>query len=121
MAHRDDDVYLLHIRDAAAKIEEYLQGVGHDEFCKNSLMQDGVVRQIAIIGEAAKRLSKEMREKHADVPWGSMVGMRNKLIHDYMGVDCESVWKTAKQDVPLLKEKVVAILDSLEREMKEKH
>jgi len=90
--------------------------VERDEFCRNSLMQDGVVRQVAIIGEAARQLSSAFRAKHKDVPWGSMVGMRNKLIHDYLGVDCESVWKTAKEDIPALKAKVAAILELLGQE-----
>jgi len=109
MEHKDDEVYLLHIRDAIAKIEKYLKGVKQEEFYKNSLLQDGVVRQISIIGEAAKRLSEGFREAHADIPWSRMVGMRNKLIHDYLGVDYESVWKTAEEDIPLLKAKINAL------------
>jgi uncharacterized protein with HEPN domain len=115
MVHKDDDVYLLHIRDAIAKVEDYLRNVGEGEFRKNSMMQDGVVRQIAIIGEAASHLSLQIREAHKEVPWANMVGMRNKLVHDYMGVDCDSVWKTAKQDVPALKEKINGILEALEQ------
>ena len=109
MEHKDDEVYLLHIRDAIAKIEEYLKGVRQEEFYKNSLLQDGVVRQVAVIGEAAKRLSESFRKAHADIPWSGIIGMRNKLIHDYLGVDYESVWKTAKEDIPLLKSKVNAL------------
>ena len=113
MAHKDDDFYLLHIRDAIGKVDEYLKDVKHSEFVENSMMQDGVIRQIGIIGEATRRLSDEFRKKHGDVPWNSMIGMRNKLIHDYLGVDYDSVWKTAKEDLPQLKEKVDSILESL--------
>lgn len=75
----------------------------YDEFEDNHLVQDGVIRQIQIIGEAAKRVSAETAEKYTDVPWKDVKGMRDKLIHHYFGVDLEVVWDTVEKDIPNLK------------------
>ena len=101
-APRDDTVYVRHIRDAGQRIESYLDGVSEDEFLEAPLIQDAVIRQIQVIGEAAKRLSTEFRSGTAEIPWSDIAGMRDKLVHDYMGVDLEAVWDTAIRDVPAL-------------------
>jgi len=93
-APRDDGVYLAHIRDAADRIASYIVGVSAERFQDTPLIQDGVVRQIQIIGEAARRLSPGFRSQTAGIPWSDIAGMRNKLVHDYMGVDLEAVWDT---------------------------
>jgi len=74
------------------------------------LLQDGVIRQLEIIGEATKRLSKSLRQQYAEVPWQDIAGMRDKLIHDYFGVDVDTVWLTATEDVLGLREKIKEIL-----------
>lgn len=111
---RDDSVYLRHILDAVAKVEVYLRGRDEMAFSQNTLLQDGVIRQIEIIGEATKRLSRELRAKYGQLPWKDIAGMRDKLSHDYFGVDIGQVWLTATEDLPLLKVEVERILAELE-------
>jgi len=110
---RDDAVYLRHILDAIAKIEEYLGGMDRAAFQTTTMAQDAVIRQLEIIGEATKRLSEGLRTANPGVPWQDISGMRDKLIHDYMGVDVETVWLTVRENLPSFKTQVQAILGSL--------
>jgi uncharacterized protein with HEPN domain len=107
---KDDTIYLRHILDATNIVEEYLQGVNEAKFKVTRLLQDGVIRQIEVIGEAVRHISKDVRLTYPEIPWQDVAGMRDKLIHDYFGVDIEKVWLTAREDLPVLKEQVVGIL-----------
>lgn len=109
---RDDRVYLEHILEAAGKAERYLHGFDPEGFRNDTLVQDGVIRQIEIIGEAAKRVSPAHRTAHPEIPWQDMAGMRDKLIHDYFGVDIMQVWLTATEDLPPLVRRIEAMLDA---------
>lgn len=83
---KNDLVYLDHILDSIGWIEEYTEGMEGPDFLSNKLVQDGTIRQIEIIGEATKNLSKDFREKYPQVPWKDIAGMRDRLIHHYFGV-----------------------------------
>jgi uncharacterized protein with HEPN domain len=111
---RDDTVYLRHVVDAITKIETYLTGIDETTFHTQSLVQDGVIRQLEIIGEAVKRLSPAARNLAAQIPWSAIAGMRDKLIHDYFGVNLDQVWLTATTDIPELKSAVLIILATLQ-------
>ncbi len=113
---RDDGVYLKHILDAIAKIESYI-AVGREEFAAKSHWQDAVIRQLEIIGEATKRLSLDLRVQYPEVPWRRIAGLRDVLIHDYMGVDIAAVWQITQKDLPPFKAQVQVIL----RDMGETH
>lgn len=106
---KNDQVYLKHIMDAIEKVETYVS-VGRDEFMSTSHWQDAVIRQLEIIGEATKNLTRQLRDKYGDVPWRRIAGLRDVLIHNYMGVDLVAVWGITQRDLPVLKEHIRAIL-----------
>jgi len=110
----DQSAFLNHILDAIKKIEKYIQGIDEEAFKKNDLVQDGVIRQIEIIGEAVKRLSDDITSQSPQVPWQDIAGMRDKLIHDYFGVDIDTVWLTVQKDISEFKEEVKRIIERLE-------
>jgi uncharacterized protein with HEPN domain len=98
-----DALYLGHILEAIGRIEAYIVDVNEAEFRNSTLIQDAVIRQLEIIGEAVKRLSPALRDGQPSIPWPQIAKMRDKLIHDYFGVDLQLVWNTAQVDVPRLK------------------
>jgi uncharacterized protein with HEPN domain len=113
---RDETLYLRHVLDAIDTVNEYLQGVNEEKFKNTRLIQDGVIRQIEIVGEAVRHISKDLRKTYPEIPWRDVAGMRDKLIHGYFGVDIEKVWDTAKDDLPILRKQVVQILKDFEQE-----
>jgi uncharacterized protein with HEPN domain len=103
-------VYLSHILDAIEKIEGYLSGKSYKDLFQDSMLLDAVVRELEIIGEAANNISLEFCQQHLSIPWQSMTGMRNRLIHEYFGVDRKVVWDTCQIDLPPLKRQVLQLL-----------
>ena len=99
---KDDYAYIDHILHCIKKIQEYTKDLTKLDFNSNGLVQDAVIRNIEIIGEATKKISKGLKTNYPDIPWREMSGMRDKLIHDYMGIDVEVVWKTIVEDIPLI-------------------
>jgi uncharacterized protein with HEPN domain len=106
---KGDQLYLDHIRDAIGMIETYTLGKTRKEFMQTPMMRDAVIRQLEIVGEATKKISRATRKKHPSVPWKDMAGMRDKLIHEYFGVDLGAVWDTATKDLPVLKKQILEI------------
>nr|VFK68721.1 MAG: Uncharacterized conserved protein, contains HEPN domain [Candidatus Kentron sp. UNK]VFK73702.1 MAG: Uncharacterized conserved protein, contains HEPN domain [Candidatus Kentron sp. UNK] len=98
-----DMAYLMDILTSIRLIESYTKGVAWEEFSRNTQLQDSVIRRMEIIGEAARRVSPRMREDHPRIPWTEMIGMRNRMIHEYDDIDLPIVWNTIQQDVPALR------------------
>ena len=115
MKNPDDLIYLRHILDAIDKIERYVSAVDLVRFKGDSLIQDGVIRQIQIIGEATRRLSVQLRDNYPEIPWRDIIGMRNKLVHDYFGVDLYAVFSTATENIPNLKPEIRRVVDERSR------
>jgi uncharacterized protein with HEPN domain len=107
----DDHLYLRHILDAIAQTQEYLGSVTAEQFRASRLLQDAVIRNLEVVGEAAKRLSPECKAAAPSVPWRRVTGMRDKLIHDYMGVDVTAVWDTVEVGLPVLRAAVIELLE----------
>ena len=110
-----DELYLRHVLEAIEKINRYIS-VGYDEFMSRTHWQDAVIRQLEIIGEATKKISGDLRDLHPDVPWRRISGLRDVLIHDYMGVDLQAVWEITQRDIPELQRNVQAIVESFEND-----
>jgi uncharacterized protein with HEPN domain len=109
---KDDRVYLLHVRDAIEAITSYT-AAGRDAFMADCKTQDAVIRNLEIIGEAVKRLSPSLTGAHPDVPWRQIAGMRDKLVHDYFGVDLDLVWGVVERELPTVRTRVEAVLAQL--------
>ena len=103
---KDDLAYIEHILDCIRKIKEFSEGISFREFSSNELVQDAIIRNIEIIGEASKKISSDTKQIYFEVPWKEIAGMRDKLIHDYLGVDVEVVWRTIKEDIPILERQI---------------
>lgn len=99
---RRDETYLLDILIAANKAIKFVEGIDRNEFKENEVIQNAVMRPLEIIGEASARVSSEFRKKHPEIPWREMVGLRNRLIHEYFRIDYEAVWDTIRKDLPEL-------------------
>jgi uncharacterized protein with HEPN domain len=95
-----DDAYLLDMLLAARKVMKYAQGVDFERFDQDEILQDAIMRRIQIIGEAARKVSEEFKEKHPGIPWYEISGMRNRLIHEYFRVIPEKVWEAVEKDIP---------------------
>ncbi len=96
-----DSTYRKHILDSIADIKNFLEGISsYEEFVKNKLVCDAVIRKLEIIGEAAKRISPEYKNHAPQIPWKKIAGTRDKLIHDYMSVNLKIVWKILHDDIP---------------------
>lgn len=102
-----DELYVNHILESITKIETFISGLDLNSFRVNQLVQSAVMRELEIIGEAAKKLSDDFQKHHSDIVWKQIMGMRDKLAHDYFEIDTDAVWKTAKDDLPILKRKLI--------------
>lgn len=96
---KDDKFYLIHIIESITNIEAYVEP-GELEFFKSKLIQDAVIRNLEIIGEATKKVSNELKQKEIEIPWREMAGLRDVLLHDYFGVDLDIVWNVVKKELP---------------------
>jgi uncharacterized protein with HEPN domain len=110
---KKDEAYLKHIIDAISDIEKFAEGMTKEGFYESKEKQYAILRALEIIGEATKSLSSGLKAEHREVRWKDIAGMRDKLIHEYFGVDLELVWETIKRDLPKLKKQVYEILGSL--------
>jgi len=110
---KNDCDYLGHILEAIEKIETLIVGFDLEKFSEDYRTHAAVIYLLTIIGEAANNLSEEIYEKHSEVPWESVIGMRNVVVHAYFKVDLKVIWETATVDLPILKKQIQSISESL--------
>ena len=97
-----DDAYLYDILESSRAALEYTRGITWDQFSKDPMLQDAVVRRPEIIGEASGRISSETQKKYSHLPWQAMKGTRNKIIHEYDSIELDIIWDIIQQDLPYL-------------------
>jgi uncharacterized protein with HEPN domain len=107
---KDDLHYVGHIVDSARRIEVNMQDVSREAFDANEVLRLAIAHLIQTMGEAARLLSPAFRQQHGRVPWQQIVGMRNRLVHDYLNVDFDIVWQVATVDVPVLLAQLVPMI-----------
>ena len=110
---RDYRLYLKDILSAMEAIEKFTQGMDFEDFKENDMVCSAVIRKFEIIGEASKNLPEEIKQKYPEIPWKSMAGMRDRLIHFYFGVKYELVWETIKREIPKIKPLIKEIIKDL--------
>ena len=110
MIQRNQKLFLSDILECIDLINDYLKKTTREEFFNDFIRKDAVFRRLEIIGEAAKNVSPRIKKKHPEIPWPQICGMRNKLVHEYFGVNYKKVWQTATEDLVPLKKQIEAIL-----------
>jgi uncharacterized protein with HEPN domain len=109
MSKRDPHLLVEDISTAIEKIDRYIGGIGRDAFMTDDKTIDSVVRNLEIIGEAARQMPDTFKEAHKEIPWNQIMGLRNRIVHDYFGLDLEIIWFIITSDLPDLKEKIQKI------------
>jgi uncharacterized protein with HEPN domain len=110
---KDDRLYLIHIRDCIARIEQYIRE-GQTQFQNDTKTQDAVLRNLQVLAESTQRLSDGLKARHSQVPWRTIAAFRNVLVHGYLGVNLERVWQIVHEDLPPLMGQILEILKELE-------
>jgi len=110
MMKKNNSLYLEHILNSIILILDYTKGMSEKDFLENKLIQDASIRNFEIIGEAAKNISNNFKVKYPKIEWKKMAGMRDKLIHDYIGVDLWAVWAVIENTLPGLKSEISQLL-----------
>jgi len=111
MSERNWKLFIDDILESIQWIEKYVKGMNYDEFSKDRKTIDAVVRNLGIIGEATNNIPKEIRDRFSDIDWKGLSGLRNRIVHDYFGIDITIVWKIISDEIKDLKGRIAKIKD----------
>ena len=112
---KNDLLYVDHILDTSSMVGSYTKDISLEEFIKNSMIYDAVVRNLQILAESTQKISKSTKDKYKSIPWGKIAGLRNILVHDYInGIDAERIWNIVTSMLPTLSEAFSKIRSELE-------
>jgi len=115
MKTKEDSFFLEHMLESIENIREFTKTIQKEEFFKNKEKQSAVIRQIEILGEAAKNLSEKTIFENPLIPWKELIGARDKIIHHYFGVDLEIIWEIIKTNLPDLETKLIPIIEKMKK------
>jgi uncharacterized protein with HEPN domain len=107
---KDDKLYLIHISESIDKINSYIAGLDFASFMQTSIVQDAVLHNLQVLAESTQRLSDEFKSHHPEIDWYKIAGLRNILVHDYLGTDLEIVWTTVTRKLPELRSVIKMVL-----------
>ena len=110
---KDDRLYLIHIKEAIERIEEYTED-GEHAFLEDRKTQDAVLRNLHTLAESAQRISNDLKAKHSQVDWRTLSAFRNVVVHNYLGISLDRIWEIVTNDLPVLKENIATILEIIE-------
>jgi uncharacterized protein with HEPN domain len=112
MSRRATPLLLDDIWEAVEKIERYVSGLNHDAFVKDDKTVDSVVRNLEVIGEATNRIPENIKTQFSEIEWRKIIGLRNRIVHDYFNIDVEIVWEIVQKDLPIFKAKLSSVRDN---------
>lgn len=110
---KDVRIHLAFILECIDLIEKYVGGVSFDFFMGSAQLQDAVIRRIELIGEAVRNVPQEIQAGNPGIPWSRIAGMRNILVHDYLGIDLKTAWNVATKEIPVLKKQISGLKKKL--------
>ena len=99
---KSDRLYIIHIQECIARIQSYVSGIDEEQFTASSLLQDAVIRNLQVLAESTQRLSDDFKIQHREIEWHKISGLRNILVHDYLGIDSETVWHIISNELSIL-------------------
>lgn len=112
MSKRTAEILLQDMRIALERVLDYTQGMGFKDFEEDTMRVDAVVRNLEIVGEAVRRLPEDFKESHSEILWYRIAGMRNRIVHDYFGIDNGIIWEVVQTDVPKLLKEIERIIQA---------
>ncbi len=106
----DDKIRIQHMIDSIEEAFEFVKGKSFSDFTNNRMLVLSLIKEIEIIGEAASKITQDLKDVTTEIPWSDIISMRNRLIHGYFDVDLDILWNTIMKDLPLLKDKLIGLL-----------